>query len=488
METCWSIILFCNYKIYTFGLFCLQESLCSLGLSQRRQRLPYQSVQRPRAAAPSSKCSPTEQPFQTLLGLGNVIGGLASGIVNSETQTIFSPSQPNSSLLRLAGDGNIELGQFLSRIEEVRGHLNNATCTILQTTTLFVLPYMKLLAGQKLENACCEPFVDGWIQAIVRITGELKPESVGDEVDVMVTREFHALRTESQRLYKRMKKMFKRIKAPFDEHDRKSKKSLVKIHPKGGTSFITPKGRVDRRSKGNDAAPNNDLKDQEARLDSKTSVYFSPIPLSPRGTITLANLFKNHVYFSISKKEELMYKTEIDGEWQDFSTLPFGKRRDLFLSSIEDLRRTLKFPLIAAQQLKQLLIAGYPENITTNIRENLSYLKRISKQEDLLVLSKVTIGTQVNLLQECMDRLVRALHDTLKISKYFRDSIKSNCKARNVKCGVPISAANCIFPKEKYSRIITDVRLSLKFDNSPVKLMVPYSAPENSKGNAFPFY
>ncbi|CAL8100878.1 unnamed protein product [Orchesella dallaii] len=432
------------------------------GLSQRRQRRWTQSLRRQAVSGTQKQSSDSHPCIQFL---EKVTSSLAGPSNKAELPGSIAVSKPNSSLLQLTGVGNRELGEFLTRMEEVRGHLNNATCTLLQSTILLMLPHLKLLSGHQLDSTSCQTFVEEWIQIVVQMAKELQPEST-NEAEIMISREFQSLRRTAKRLYKRMKKLNRKIQRIFDHNDAVCKKALVLLHPKSAISY---KGRF------------SESNGQEEKLLQSETVKFAPIPLH-QANISTVELFQNHIIFSLSKTNNLLYKTEIDGDWSNFSDLSYGSRRDIFLSVVDDLQWTLNSP--STNQIELLCKKGYPESIRSKIKENIEYLKKAGKQNDLLVLSKVTIVTQVNCLHDSTTRLLRSLRDAMGISKYFYKAIKINTyrpiKKRKVTIRKRITAvtnqrnSSEVSRRENISLCDNLMTLPLIFDKSKAKLVVPF--------------
>ncbi|ODM96645.1 hypothetical protein Ocin01_10035 [Orchesella cincta] len=439
------------------------KELVESWLSQRRQRRWTQSLRRQGASSIQKPSSDSQQCIQS-----PEVAVTAGSTNKSEIAGILSVSKPNSSLLQLTGAGNRELGEFLARMEEVRGHLNNATCTLLQSTILLMLPHLKLLSGHQLDSTSCQTFVEEWIQIISQMAMELQPE-LPKEAEVMISREFRSLRKNAKRLYKSLKKLNRKIQKIFDHNDVICKKALALLHPKSASSY---KGRFAEKN------------GQDEKILQSETINFSPIPLH-QANISTVELFQNHILFSLSNKGALLYKTEIEGEWSTFSELSYGSRREIFLSVVDDLRWTLNSPSTASKHIKELCIKGYPESIRSKISQNLSYLKKAAKQNDLVVLSKVTIVTQVNCLHESTNRLLRALRDAMGISKYFYKCIKLKgrvptgkrqvqLRTKNVSSkskGIPTEAAES--GREHIS--LYDNLMTLPFrEKAGVKLVVPF--------------
>lgn len=432
------------------------------------------------------------------------------GTEKSETLTVFSPSEPNSSLLRLTGDGNVKLGHVLSKMDEVRGHFNNAVCTLLQATIVLILPYMKLLSGNKVDLPSCEVFIDEWIQIVGMMAQELKPESGGGGkgADMMLSREYFALRNETGRLYKRLGKLYKKVVKMFEQNEKDSKPALQRLQPKGlplyrGRRTGNPATAGKTGEKGKDAngntketgnasgAAKKEFKYQpplHPAVDNlpvtREALHFPPVPLF-RANLTVKDVFKQHIFFSKSKQGFLVCKDQVDEEWKRFSELSFKTRRELFLHVVDDLHWTLNMGTSVSNQVKELLIEGYPDNVTVKLAEILKYLKEVAKDGDLLVLTKVTIANHVKSLNESLGRLVQTLKDVKRIAKCFCKSVRAPVISTggvtgslwkrkigdNIHQNARATASNSTLPRDF---VDCEVNLSLRFDNSRVRLMVAY--------------
>lgn len=411
--------------------------------------------------------------------------------VKSESPTVFSPSQPNSSLLRLTGDGNVKLGQFLTSIEEIRSNINNATCTVLHASVVMTLPYLKLLSGNKLENTCCKTFTQEWAQIVGMMAKELQSMSL-QEVDIMLGREYRTLRDESEKLCETVKKLQKRVVKIVAENEKETKPALQRLQPKraltssrkhendanNNNNAATDKDKStsgkSKNSENKTRAPRNTTISEEAIVPSKPTPMFAPVPLA-RANVTPVELYDNHVFFSISSKGHLVLKNDVQGEWRRYSELSFDTKRELFLHVMEDFHCTLKLGSNISRNLKELFIDGYPDSVSAKIQNNLKYLREISQDMDLLMLSKITIAKQVKSLQDALGRLVKALENAKIISKCFHKSIKQNSFKPSRKFWKMKKSHDKFRSSGCLSDVDFDVRLSLRFDTTPVKLLVPHS-------------
>lgn len=281
----------------------------------------------------------------------------------------------------------------------------------------------------------------------------------------MLTREYQTHLTESKGLYKQLSKLYNKVKTLHKECEKSHKKYLSRLHPRS----LTHRSRFDKDyvPENKNGAPSTNTLAKKAFLAEPTQ--FSPIPLY-RTDITTEELFKEHIFLSKSKTGSVVLKNELNMEWKNFEDLPFQRRRELLLSVFEDLHWALNSTSVMTTHIKELLIKGYPESILGKIKDNLAYLKIMSQQEELLVLSKVTIANQVKSFLDSLARLVRILKDAKGISKSFYNCIKS-CNKHNIY----VHFLNTQFDnRPRSSETNRTDSVPSKLDDLKVKLLIPF--------------
>jgi len=396
----------------------------------------FKMEQKPFLAGFSAKC---DQEMDDVINkeLFPVQSDIATLSSNEMKKQLESPQSSFSSLI----DFSETLFQsFIRHAEKLRTSINNATCSMLETSTILMLPEIKLLCGRQLDGVFSDKgFLTQWTKIIHSSATELFPPNVED-ASKMVAREVKMLQ-KLARDFKRVSKIIHTKVTKLNERcEEVSFSCLSRLHPKSMANFV--RGR----------AKTAELLENGKSVNTNYESHYMCLP-HLRQDVDSAELFSDHLFLTLSSKHgTLLVKRDMDDPWTAFASLHYPERRAIFLALCQHLHQVLHTSYNIFLHVQEMYIAGYPNSIKVHLKDFLAHLASLAKQEDnykktnnakavqddskkLSVLGKATVVTHVNCVHDAMLRFSKVASEVRLLAKDFNTKLRSTtyqpCRAKS---------------------------------------------------------